>query len=524
MNKQITICFLVCGIAFANPLLAQSPAKTLAAPKGSYTSFFNYFDPSAAGMPANAANASKGVVAIENYQYSSGDTSFGSGFIIRTRRNDGKVCLLTAGHVISYIKDNPQPGDKIPMDLYFQYLGRDNNGYAETISGIKASVPNATLADYNEENVFVPESQQDLPLDYAILLIDKKMLPKKTVNSLGYNLNTVASSVGRYYALGHPHSMPMRIANDLSYQGGYNLVSQFSCSGNNNIGYGFSGGPLFMVSTTQNNDAVIGLLTNGSTKEMFVPDAQLKGHDDKISYFSGGIFLHLQYIADKIRQHCQQAGAAAQTVTDPYLTPEDVDNTANWNAFQANFTANNLSGLASASSADYTQENPNSKLVRSKVLKMNFEYIASTQSQNLVTSCIASETDLESGFSFAADNNTEFSVYSIVPEPSTSTSRIATAPLADAAIAQPTFFATIYPNPSFTGNFSVDIEDNNPAKNEYYLQVLSFDGRVISQRKVLAGIHNELNIHGHANGTYIITIKDEKGNVKFSKQVSYLGN
>ncbi|PZF74357.1 T9SS type A sorting domain-containing protein [Taibaiella soli] len=522
--KRTVICFLVCGIFLGKPLFAQTPAKMLAAPEGSYTAFFNYFDPSAAGMPANAANASKGVAGIENFKYSSGDISLGSGFIIRTSRSDGKVCLLTAGHVVSMIKDNPQAGDKIPMDLYFQYLGRDNNGYAQTISGISASVPNAMLAAYSNERIFLPEAQQTLPLDYAILLIDKKMLPKKSITTLGYNLNTVASSGGQYYALGHPNAMPMCIANGLNYQGGFSLLAQFSCTGNNNIGHGFSGGALFAASTTQNNDAVIGLLMNGSTADFPIPNAQLKGRDEELSYLTGGVFLHLQYIADKIRQYCQQASAGAQVVTDPYLAPEDVDNMTNWNAFQVNVTASNLSGLATVSSADYTQENPNSKLFRGNVLTMNFNYLASTASQNLVTSCIASETDLENGFAFTADNNTEFSVYSVVPERPTSTSRVAPASFASGAIAQPTSFAVIYPNPSFTGIFSIDIEHNDAPQLQYYLQVYSFEGKVISQKKVLAGMHSELNLQGNANGTYIVIIKDEQGNVQFSKQVNYLGN
>lgn len=499
--------------------LAQGPARPASmiyAPEGSYTKYFKLFDAGAAGMPKNAVESAKGGVALETARYlTANGVGFGSGFLLRT--GGGKdVCLLTAGHVVAYIKGNPKVNDKIPMDLYFNYLGRDNNGRSETVSGVNTRIPGARLAAYNWGNVNI--GGQMLPLDFGILLLDKKMLPQKTIRTLGHDLTTAPAANQPVYGLGHSNAMPLCIWDYPTFLGGNSLVSQYSHSRHINVGKGFSGGPLFLERTVQSSDPVIGLFINVAVPLKQVPANELIGKDDDISYADQAVVLRLSYIADQIRTICHQTAASQRSLTDEaYLEPEDIDNTANWNAFQVNVSASSLSGLSAASSTEYTTENPGSKLVRAKTLTMNFAYQASAASQNLVSYILAAETSLESGFSINAASNTEFSVYAVVSEPATAGTRIGQTGISEAPPA-----GTIYPNPSSNGVFTLAVPREAFIEGrDYTVQVFSLDGRLVYQSSASTTAPNIVDIHDQQRGKYIVTIKDGSGNVLLTKSIVY---
>lgn len=529
LNKSVAHFLLLTAIFHNSRVLAQArPGQMLAAPKGSYTAYFRYLDVTGNNMPPNAVKISKGIAGVEQYRYKSRVANYGSGFFIRTNRPDGKVCFVTAGHVVNSFKRNCKEGDKIAFELYLQYYGEDNNGLSQTTSGTITSIPDATLAAYSYSNVTTSEGT--FPLDYAILLIDKKMLPTKLIRTLGYDLNFTPVASEHYYLLGHPNCMPMRISDNLTLTFTTMMHVWLNSSDDNKIGIGNSGGPLFISSTTGNGDRVIGILTNLSKTESYVPANQLVAPSDQITYDDGGVFLRLSYIADKIRLHAQvtAAATAASSTTDPYLESEDLDNTDNWNAFQVDASASNLAGLNGVSSTGYANENPGFKLIRAKSLSMNFDYQATTASQNLVTYCMAAQSNLENGFSFSAASNTEFSVYSVVPEPPTDpssamrkTEGFSAVETADSGAASPTR-ALIYPNPSHTGIFTIELLQHTQVPGQHYLlQVFSSDGKFIYKTNLAPGTLEKLDLHDQARGLYWVTISNSHGNILAHQQIVY---
>lgn len=523
--------FSIMSILCGNLATAQQVPQMEGAVEGSYVSYYKYFDTTGRGMPPGSVNASKAVVALESYRYFAHSLEYpgsGSGFFIRTKRNDGKICLITAAHVIRGLASDPQPGDKITMEMYLKYFGADNNGRGKTISCVHSSVNDAVLAAFSYKEVLIPGEPYEDKEDYALLLVDKRMIPLKTISTLGYNLNYVPLRTDLYYTLGHPFDMPMRIADSLRYDYANSLNLDLAGSGNNNIGSGSSGGPLLIRNASGTVRPVIGLMVWGLDNNFYIPDNELVGRDkfEEIDYNPNSRYIRLSYIAPQIRQYAQAAISATQSsTTDPYLEDEEIDNTANWEAFQVNASATSMADLNNVSCQDYAIENPGKKLIRAKSLTMNFEYQASSAAQNMVTNCLNTTTNLESGFSYTAAANTEFSIHSIVSEPqgSLSTAMRSTNNTSVASAQSDSLNpinVQIYPNPSHTGVFTVSIQAALPDLH-YILQLFAADGKRIYEKSLHNDQPNSIDIHQHASGTYFAVICDNQGKILFRKTIIY---
>lgn len=523
--------FSVVSILCGNLSAAQQFPEMRTALEGSYTAYFKYFDTTGRDMPPGSVNAAKAVVGLEPFRYFAHNlekSGSGSGFFIKTKRNDGKICLVTAAHVIQGLASDPQPGDKITMEMYFKYFGEDDNGYAKTISSIHSYIPGAELEAFSYKRVLIPGEQDEDKEDYALLLVDKKLIPLKTISTLGYDLNYVPVRTDLYYTLGHPHDMPMHIADSLRYDYTNTLLIDLLGSGNNNIGSGNSGGPLLVRNGTGTPGPVIGLLNSSVDDDFYIPDDELverdKGWD--IDYNPSSSYIRLSYIAPQIRQYAQTATSATQSsTTDPYLEAEEIDNTANWQAFQITASATGIADLNNVSNQDYALENPGKKLIRAKSLTMNFEYQASTASQNLVTNCLCAITNLENGFSYTAATNTEFSIHSIVSEPQGSLStamRGTNSPPVTGAQSDSLspIKVQIYPNPSHTGIYTVSVQTAIPDPH-YILQLYAADGKRIYEKQLYNDQLNSIDIHQHASGTYFAVICDNAGKILFRKMIIY---
>lgn len=535
MNKVIRWCFFLYTACLADLLYAQSsyPAEMSSRLDGAYTKYFRYFDPTGSGMPRNSVRSCNGVVGIETFRYYEGDVDgCGTAFFIRTRRNDGKICLITAGHVIDQLKIDPEIGDKISFEIYLKYFGKDNNGYSQTTSGIHATVIDAVLAGYQLEPELLPGSNVPTAVDYAILLVDKEVLPAKIVTALGYDLNTEPSATQHYYTLGHSHASPMRIADDPAFiSADHDFLVKLRGSGNNNTAGGHSGAPVFYKNETGNTDAVAGIMIQAWEKDQYIPERELIGDDRlmPVGYSPTIGYFRLSFIADEIREFAQAAAGAAQTSTsDPFLESEEVDNIANWNAFQVAASASNLADLNGISSTKYATENPGSKLVRAKSLTMNFAYLPASSSQNMVTKCLTSQANLENGFSFTAGSNTEFSIYSVVPEPaSTAISRSTTDTAMEQSEAMPDQYdlagGYVYPNPSHTGIFTAVLTGNAAASQEnYVLKVFTSTGKLVYESPVTPDTQIRFDIHKWPPGTYLAIIKNESGQILLRRQLLYV--
>lgn len=528
MNKLIKLSLLLLALLATNMLSAQKnrPAAIEGRPVGAYTKYFKYFNPGGSGMPPNSVQSCKGVGACETFKYyqSQYGSAIGSVFFINTKRSDGKICMLTAGHTIAELKDNPKVGDRINMELYLKYYGQDNSGYAKTVSGIHASITNALLVAYK----FEPN------LDYAILLISKEMLPAKTVTTLGYDLQHDPTAARQYYTLGHTFSGPMRIADSLCYYDKGTTTLDLIAAGNNNIAAGNSGGPVFVKNTSNNSDAIIGIAMAAAGCSP-IPREELVGADKRADYFEYCPYtrvIRLSCFADTIRRYAQTSTSASaqSTTTDPFLLSEDIDNTANWNAFQIDVSASNLAELNSASSPEYATENSGKKLFRANSLTLNFDYQATTAAQNLVSTCLASQSNLENGFSFTAGSNTELSIYAIVPEPVDPTASMRKTNNATFEEAAETdrlreTEGYVYPNPSHTGIFTAVLTGNAVTKEQHYaLQVFASTGKLVYESPVTHDTQIRFDIHNQPAGTYFALLKDNSGHVLLRKQLVYLAH
>ncbi|WP_165836467.1 T9SS type A sorting domain-containing protein [Taibaiella soli] len=516
MNKHVTFLFSFLIFCYLSPAIAQDgPAELSNLPEGSYVKYFKYLNRNGQGMPPNATKSAKGVLAIEDMGLSD-DGATATAFLIHTNRSDGYICLLTAGHIIPALKPDPHVGDVIPIEVILNYFGRDDNGYSKTISGVSTIAVGHLVAYQNPDDGG----------DYAILTVDPRFFPVKTVSTLGYDLNYVPSASQYYYTLGHPHGMCMRIADSLHYESGGSTIIDLSSENNNNTGPGSSGGPLFTRNTTSGSDAVMALLIDyGEMAEEtsgWIPENEIVGEDRDLEYDTQAGYVRLSAFANQIRTYAQQSGTSTFSVTDPYLDPQDLDNTTNWNAFQLSASANNLSGLDGVSNAAYTTQNPNEKLVRANALMMNFEYQATAASQNLTTYCLATQSNLESGFSYTAASNTEFSVYSVVPESSTTTTSRSVNSEEQTSDLSSATTAIVYPNPSNTGIFITEVHGSIDVNANYLLEVFSSDGKQIYQSSFTSDLQKRIDIHEYASGTYFIIIRDSNGNVILRKPVIYL--
>lgn len=511
-NKIIktTVAFIA-TLQFNLSLAQVQPESMHPIPEGSYTAYFKYLDTTGNNMPANAVKAAKGVVGIEDFKYLPAGNGRGTGVLIRTNRADKRICLITVAHVL---KNSLSVGKRIPLEIYFKYFGIDDNGRSKTISGIHTTIPDAELVAYQYGAV------GDVFADYAILLIDRRHIPVKAISTAAYDLNHIPASTRRYYLLGHPYGMPMRIADNLSYTvsnaGRMNLMG----TGNNTTGAGGSGGPLF-VAITGASDAVVGLLRGSDEDIVKIPDNELVGNDktQDIGYFRSVGCMRLGYFADEIRLFAQQSAVTAQSTSDCCQEAEEVDNTANWNAFGLNAFATNLDALTPLSSQEYAEEHQGTKLVRARSLTMNFEYQPSAATQNLVTYCLAAQTNLENGFQFMAPN-TEFSIFSVVPEPAATvagTSRKESSKARNDSVEDHTTVFAVYPNPSPDGMFNISL----PATGQFRVAVHSLDGRKICEA-VCAQKPFHLVLPAVARGNYVLHVYNAGNNtLVYKKLITY---
>jgi len=533
MKKLIgRLLSVVTGVLTLHYCNAQSTMTKM--PEGAYDQYFKYYTPGVTTLPLSLQEVPKGVIGIEGGAHfgSSGrlHPQGGTGFLIRTFRNDNKVCFCTAKHVLS---EAQLIGDEFDLDGYWKYYGRPNPN---------ASQYNQVLTGYH--SVFNGVVVSDIDEDAVLLLIDKEDIPVANYSMLGYDFAATLPRDAKVAAFHHPLGMTMRIADSLGSNplrdgGDFDDANgtrfyTISPPERNFTSVGSSGAPL--INRDPNNTSVVGIVISGlfspGMPDVTIDDDEYVGRDANIIFDGEQGSVKIRMLEDAIRYHCWKNRTQQDLLSSgDYKKSLIVSNAAFLDHYGMMRTINGTGSLQSLRDADYTADNPGSTLVTGLSISASGS-IDPAGDLNLQKIYLkAPVVSCNNSFSYTASGNQQLQINAVTLEPTSTTSRVlgdssqtATDPLGY-GVAQsdmPGLAVAVYPNPSPSGIFSVEL---HPAADgpqaDYFLEVYANNGAMILREPVgIAQLHT-FNISNQARGSYLLVFRDKKGNILLRKLLTY---
>lgn len=512
---------------------AQSTMTSM--PDGAYEQYFKYYTPGVTPLQQSLQPVPKGVIGIEGGLHYGSSGSLhpqgGTGFLIRTFRNDNKICFCTAKHVLSQAQ---LIGDEFELDGYWKYYGQPDPD---------AHQNNQVLTGYH--SAFVGEVVSDIDEDAVLLLIDKEDIPVANYSMLGYDFAVTLPADAKLATFHHPQGMTMRIADSLGantvrdrgYFDDANETEFYTASppGRNYISVGSSGSPL--VNRDPNNSSVVGIVTAGiisaGMPEMTIDDDEYVGHDANIIFDGEQSSVKIRMLEAAIKYHCWKNRTEQDLLlSGDYKKTLIADNSAFLDHYTMDRTVTSTASLQSLRDADYTTYNPGSTLVAGLSISAsgNIDPTGDADLQKIYFK--APQISCDNTFSYTASGDQELYISVVTLEPTAATSRLledasqtdtisdvrGTTPALEQALA-----VSVYPNPSATGLFSIDLNDHSDGRSgDYFLQVYAANGTMILQEPV-GGINQTqtLNISSQPKGTYLLVIRNQRGHVLSRKLLTY---
>lgn len=473
-----TIFFLLTLI-----VVSKTGAQPREVPLQSLPEIFTYFTPGKSTNPAGADIVSKSIILLDGNNPSEG---YGSAFLIKTFRDDNKVCVCLSGHQVSSFLGGSAPalGNNINInhDIYLNYLGADsiaNGEHYDRVTGFsKAFLGSATLLEYiYDRNLSTPNATYP---DAALLLIDKNQLPLDSFAMLGYDFQNTNWNATNYYVIGHPLAYPQRIS-DITYQDNKDLVLFTQSEEPNALAGGASGSPLLTRSNSVPG-VVRGIYVRGRTS-WDIEDLNYKsGRRAYLSYSTAQSFTKIMTLEQAIRNHCWKKNDSAHISTNgSYMQTTIVDNSAAINPYSQNFNLRAASDLTSTSSSIFSDAAID--LVHTRVNAnvcevSNFSLPTANpgSSKPWQITIAAKQANISENFSYTASGISSLEVSTV----------LINAPLSKAARKQnsmeaPTGAAAqsfeVYPNPSAEGIFSLSM----PANGQFKVIVCNTNGQTVYQ-------------------------------------------
>ena len=517
-------------------LAAQPPPNSINA----NIEYFTYYNPDPGAipsMPIGANTASRGIIFLSSPLRNIDPTISGTStaFLIRTFRNDNKICMCLTGHQIKIVFRNgsePVINSPVPFtsDIYMDFLGRysigpDGHYYNYTKKDLtKGYLSSGILKAYYYD--------KDRGKDIALVLIDKRWLPSASFTMLGYYLGDDDSPLHSInYSLGHPLRYPLRISDSLTItnvtDNYYSTRTRFPYA----TAVGFSGAPLIKRPLTALESWYVrGVLASSGPSQQWVADVFHPKDSFKLSISPK--FTKISVLADAIRENCWQGRKREEILSSgDYKRSVTVDNNENIVPYSQNQSITSTPAL-SASSAAFTETTSESTV--NTYLKANICTISGfilpskmpgTQ-QDWTVEVLAKQTYLGNGFSYTASGSSEFSVHSvIVPELKSasfaSVSKSGTFKKPDTVDnRQPTHIDTrflVYPNPGPEGIFYLQLPAaaNMNATKWYRVEVFSADGtRVLVPGYAKSGDRYRIDVSGLSKGSYVLNVYQKNDNSK----------
>ena len=533
---NISGLIILFSFIFLNNLFAQ--AKMPHSLDGWYNNYMKLYDATKNNMPVGSNLISRAIAGVLKENRAQGTGSF-----FRTWRPDNKECFCAAAHTFNQIKPGIKTGDRVSFDVYMNYWGKgvideDGDSVVNVISGYKSSISRAEVVAYHFSPQQLGDTGPDPDADIILLLIDKRYLPVYDFLSLGYSFENVRLPPGilpnqYFYTMGHPHSSPLRVADDLGITRVTNNTFRTNTFGNNTSGNGGSGSPLLKkLATGAYAVGVVNGPVSGTVEH--IPDERLVGNDEFTTAFGGSDIDYsrrlystkISAIMPEIIANCWKLKSRQELEqSDEYMKSFIVENAKERDEFNASIGIHNQNQLAAGAASGYSRDNPGVTLVKGNVVNIDFHLIPDQAANTSEVYVIASEIRLTNGFSYTATGNHILEINSvIVQQPGSSTAARSNfaKPFSNTSTQQVQASAgfRISPNPSNTGIFDLTIPATNSSK-KYTIKLITEDGKLVEQRDITAEKHIRIDVSKKPHGIYLLDVLDTTKALIYHEKLLY---
>jgi len=502
--------FFILYFAFAVGIVNLLKGQPMGVPIGSHPEYFTYFTPGSSAMPPNASVTSKSLILLQTTDlfFSEHIATSGSAFLIRTFRDDEKICACMSAHQLGLpftsVVDSIAR-KQVQSDIYMNYLGRDNvvndlhyNQLTRFDEGYMAAV--SVRAYY-----FDPSTGRDI----ALVWINKNVLPSKSYSMLGYDFATGGWSNGRNYSMGHSLKYPQRLSDSLEmeWSSGDGSIVELKTKLPYAIGTAHSGSPVIQ-SLPNASEFVKGVVTQGDLHHD-APD----NFGDNIDWATQITINSMSLLESAIRRDCWKKADSAQiSVSQSYKQSLTIDNTKGIAPYDQN------QSISSASAITYSAATETKKVagVQESFLKANIcgingftlptAYPGGTDPWAVTVA--AKEVNVSSDFNYEASGLSELNLASVVISTGTqSTARWVDSVQAGTAVAgeESSTRFDVYPNPSPEGIFNVKL----PATGSFRLAIHDLDGKFIYGADC-TGSPFRFALPAVARGSYLLTVYNKQ--------------
>lgn len=509
-------------------------------PVGAYQEYFQYYSPIGLGMPAGAELASKAVVLLSVKDIPNSTSDRGTGFLINTYRKDKKICLCTAGHVVSSLDLGTHS-----VEVYLKYIGKAMPSHLDP-----QQILGTFISSYASTMHLELVARQSVTSDWALLLVDPDELPVRDYATLAYIFDSEFYSqapAGSYFTLGHPLSLTQRVADSLQYS--TDRLSQFpptstvfaldpvaTRSNPGGLAKVASGSPL--VNNSLLSPAVTGIMVrvHSAAAKGLIPLDRIPPEDRRSFYFDPDYFTFNSrgFIATKlstpalmaaIKRHCWDKDDSLAIETDGgYKKGVRIDNTEPVNEFEQNRIIANQAGLEAAADQSYNASNIGAMLVKAAKVIVNCTIANKSGRDRLY--CLAKEILLEAGFSYMASGAKELDMNIVVTESEPMHTSSALMSVRNSISRHRTLESdraadtfSVCPNPSTDGVFYISLPSG---AGQYRLTVYSSDGRCVLEASNISGSRYQLVLRGGAKGVYMLNIyRQRTGDSLMRKVIIY---
>lgn len=490
---------------------------------------FTYYDANAPGMPPGSDVVSKGVVYFSSYSSALNDYrgAEGTAFLIRTFRDDNKVCMCLTGHQIAplYQTGLPVLGNAVHLntDIYMDYLGKDTLVDDEhrnyTLRFSKSFIGAVTLLEYS----YAPDPN-GYTNDAALVLVDKRYLPSTLFSTMGYDFRDEDWTTGAYYTIAHPFGYPQRIADHLTYVAGRDLSVTLGTVLPYAVANRTSGAPLLTRPSGSDETSVArGILTNGENQSTF--QASYKSNPSRmvtLKYSLTPRFAKIKLLEAAIRKHCLKTKDSAFIATNgSYRQTVTVDNSTTVGRYSRNYEVKSSASLTDAavftestSDVEITRLNANNCTIGSFTLPVVF----ADNGKPWQVAVAAKQIDVGADFNYAASDASELELSTVVIGAAlSSVIRQADDAASVKNINRDENGFNVYPNPSQDGTFDISL----PATGQYRLEIHSIDGKKIYAASCTCNPF-QFALSAVSHGNYFLTVfSKERNKLVYGKMIVY---
>lgn len=523
-SKQVALLFFI--LVQINRATAQ-----LLYPAESRPDIFTFFTPGlSATNPANSDMISKGVAFLST---PNGDGD-GTSFIIRTFRDDNKVCMCLTGHqIVDYTQRIDRSGNRIALvnsDIRMNYLGADslNNGinYTSIRNFSKSYIRQATVLE-------VPASPHNT-VDAALILVDQNNLPADEYAMLGYSFEDAYWDRPEYwYSIGHSHGYPQRIVDNATYTDQFanspaylTLLSPKPYA----IAEGASGSPV-MIRLNTVATPVKAILSEGTYDRAYT--GSFYSHFNwgwwprRFDFFTKFSATKISVLEQAIRKHCwKKNDSAAISTSQSYRQTILVDNRASSNPYQQNTSLTSAIPLTTPSVALFQESLPECRTSRlhANTCDMAGFVLPTTypgDNQDWQVTVSAKQINVGNDFNYTASGNSELELSTVVFFTNTAVSsaarRTEDIPSTANGNKRDQRF-NVYPNPSPDGIFNIIL----PVTGQFNVTVSTLDGKNVYQSNCTANPF-QVSLANRARGSYVLNVYDAQLNNKviFTELIIY---